>query len=147
MPEKNYANFGKIAKNHAKMGPRATVQAPNSEKSSRGEFLGLDPWLVRISRKSVTPNATCVVDLVHFLVQPLLICCKWANISDGCCSRLPYARNLRASHEWRVSQLLPCLLPTWWHAQILPWIHQPRDRQVWLHFLAWWHNLFSIGYE
>ena len=43
MPEKNYANFGKIAKSHAKMGPRATVRAPNSEKSSRGEFLGLDP--------------------------------------------------------------------------------------------------------
>ena len=72
MPEKNYANFWKIFKNHAKMGPRANVRAPNSEKSSFGEFLGLDPWLVRISRKSVTPNATWVVDLVHFFVQPLL---------------------------------------------------------------------------
>ena len=54
------------------MGPRATVRAPNSEKRLRGEFLGLAPTLTRISRKSVTPNATWVVDLVHFLVQPLL---------------------------------------------------------------------------
>ena len=51
------------------MGPRTTVRAPNSEKRLRGEFLDLAPPLVRISRKSVTPNATCVV---HFLVQPLL---------------------------------------------------------------------------
>ena len=51
------------------MGPRATVRPPNSEKSSRGEFLDPAPSLVQISRKSVTPNATCMVD---FLVQPLL---------------------------------------------------------------------------
>ena len=73
MPKKIYANFLKIVKNHHKMGPRTTVRPPNSEKSSRGEFLDLAPPLVRISRKSVTPNATCVVDLVHFLVQPLLM--------------------------------------------------------------------------
>ena len=61
-----------MVKNHAKMGPRAPWRAPNSEKRLRGEFLGLAPTLMRFSRKSVSPNATWVVDLVHFLVQPLL---------------------------------------------------------------------------
>ena len=51
------------------MGPRTPWRSPNSEKSLRGEFLGLAPSLTQISRKSVTPNATC---MVHFLVQPLL---------------------------------------------------------------------------
>ena len=51
------------------MGPRTTVRAPNCEKRLRGEFLGLAPPLVRISRKSVTPKPT---SMVHFLVQPLL---------------------------------------------------------------------------
>ena len=40
MPEKNYANFGKIAKNHTKMGPRATVLAPNSKKCSVASWFG-----------------------------------------------------------------------------------------------------------
>ena len=40
-----------------------------SKKSSPGEFLDQGPRLERFSRKSVDPNATCVV---HFLVHSLL---------------------------------------------------------------------------